>query len=130
MSETQLGRDIRLELGSGSTTRLMRNNVGVLKNDRGDYIAFGLCPGSSDLIGIHSVTVTPDMVGRKIGLFVAIETKTAAGFKRMKKNRESSHQDKFVRMVRNMGGLAGFAISREEARQILNLSDNQDTLTP
>lgn len=128
MSETQLGRDIRLDLGSGATTRLMRNNVGMLRNIQGDYIAFGLCPGSSDLIGIHSVTVTPDMVGQKVGLFVAIETKTEAGYKR--KGPRLDMQASFIRMVKLLGGLAGFARSVEEARQVLNWTANQDTLTP
>lgn len=35
----------------------------------------GLCKGSSDLIGWKSVTITPEMVGQKIAVFVAIEAK-------------------------------------------------------
>lgn len=72
---------------------LFRNNVGngyvgelVRKLPNGDVvlrhwrrIQFGLCPGSSDLIGWRSVTITPEMVGKTIAQFVAIETKTEDG---------------------------------------------------
>ena len=39
----------------------------------------GLFPGSGDLIGWRTVTVTPDMVGKPIAQFLSIEVKTPTG---------------------------------------------------
>ena len=38
-------------------------------------IKYGLCNGSSDLIGWTPITITPDMIGKKIAVFTAIEVK-------------------------------------------------------
>ena len=81
-------------IGSISTIRIFRNNTGMayrggkietarrgvlcLKNAR--PIHFGLCVGSSDLIGFKTVTITPEMVGQKLAVFLAVEVKTA-GYK-------------------------------------------------
>jgi hypothetical protein len=35
--------------------RLWRNNVGALRDERGRLVTYGLCKGSSDLIGLHQV---------------------------------------------------------------------------
>lgn len=42
-------------------------------------IHFGLGDGSGDQIGWRSVTITPDMVGKKIAQFVSFEEKTKRG---------------------------------------------------
>lgn len=39
-------------------------------------------PGQSDAMAVVSVTITPDMVGKKIGVAVAPEFKTATGKQR------------------------------------------------
>lgn len=123
MSETDLQRQIQIELSS-NTTRLLRNNVGYawqggnfeirdgkLVSGAARYIAFGLAPGSSDLIGPHSMLVTPAMVGQRIAIFAAVEVK--------KKARRTPEQVRFVETMQNLGGLAGFARSVEEAREIV-----------
>lgn len=66
MKETALLNTIRLEaikLGC----KLWRNNNGCLQDTRGNYITYGLCPGSGDLIG-HTL-----IGGRAI--FTSIEIK-------------------------------------------------------
>jgi hypothetical protein len=100
-------------------TRLWRNNVGVLQDRNGRPVAYGLgseggraLPGTSDTIGLHSVTITPDMVGRQIGVFVAIEAKD--------QGRLSAQQRAFILNVHRMGGIAGCARSVDDARAILN----------
>lgn len=77
-----------------------RNNTGVLKDARGRPIKFGLCVGSSDIIGM-----TPD------GQFLAVECKTATG-------RVSPAQRNFIEQVRRQGGRAGVARSGQEAVHI------------
>lgn len=64
--------------------------------------------GGSDLIGFRVVTVTPEMVGQRVAIFTAIETKSSAGHK-------DADQRTFIDGVRKQGGIAGFARSVEEA---------------
>ena len=66
-------RSIATEYGA----RLFRNNVGRLQDRKGKYVNFGVCnPGGSDLIGWRPVTITQNMVGRKVAQFFAVEVKT------------------------------------------------------
>jgi hypothetical protein len=62
-------------------------------------IIFGLCVGSSDLIGWTESIVTPEMVGQKIAIFTAVEVKNEKG-------KASKEQLKFLKAVRNAGGIA------------------------
>jgi hypothetical protein len=110
--EQRIQNDIRLALGSG-LSRLWRNNTGALKDATGRLVRYGLCQGSSDLIGLRTVTITPDMVGQQLAQFVAIEVKD--------RSRPTAEQQAFIAMVLQAGGLAGIARSVEEARAILRL---------
>ena len=78
-------------------------------------IQAGLCKGSCDLIGITPVTITPDMVGRTIGVFTAQEIKTPTG-------RTTPEQDRFIAAVRAAGGIAGVARSPADALKLLTQS--------
>lgn len=91
--------------------RLWRNNVGAMKNPQGQLVRYGLCPGSSDLIGLTPVTITPDMVGRTVAVFTAVEVKDKAS--------ATDLQQAFIDMVISLGGLAGIARSKAEAEAIL-----------
>ena len=84
----------------------------VIKAPR--YVRFGLCEGSSDLIGYLPVTVTPDMVGRKLAVFVAAEAKSTTG-------KETDHQADYLRTVREDGGIAFAFRTEAEALQQLRL---------
>lgn len=68
-------------------------------------------PGTSDLIGHHTVTITPDMVGRQVAVFVAIEAKD--------RGRLTPAQRAFLLAVHRAGGIAGCARSVDDARAIL-----------
>lgn len=72
----------------------------------------GLPPGFSDLFGLVSVTITPDMVGQRFARFFALEVKTATG-------RASSKQTNFLEAVRKQGGLSGVVRSAEDAQAII-----------
>lgn len=73
----------------------------------------GLCVGSSDVIGWKSVEITPEMVGQRVAVFVALEIKTPVG-------EASDEQMRFVGAVKNAGGIAGFPTSPEEALELLS----------
>jgi len=111
MSEQAIQQRIRLACSRGRV-RLWRNNTGRLRDERGQLVTFGLCPGSADLIGYRSVTVTAGMVGQTVAVFAAVEVKAERG-------RPTPEQTAFIEHIRAAGGLAGIARSVEEARQIL-----------
>ena len=111
MSEQELQQRIRLELGRGPV-RLWRNNVGALRDQRGRLVTYGLCRGSSDLIGLRQLLITEEHLGRSLAVFTALEVKTSRG-------RLSDEQQTFLRLVQQLGGLAGVVRSLEEARQLL-----------
>ena len=79
-----------------------RNNTGALKDPKGRLVRYGLCVGSSDIIGI-----APD------GVFVAVECKAERG-------KVTDQQEKFIANVRRQGGRAGVARSADEAVRIMN----------
>lgn len=134
-TETDLVRRIMLRLGIIKGVRLFRNNTGtawqgngsftatkaetvnVQKGDvvirQGRIIHFGLCKGSSDLIGFKSVTVTPEMVGQNIAVFTAAEIKTKTG-------RATPEQIAFVETVNRFGGIGIIARSEDEAEELFN----------
>lgn len=113
-SETPILQRIRLAVSARPEARIFRNNTGKLQDPRtGAWVPFGLCVGSSDLIGWRSLTVTPSMVGRRLAVFAAIEVKTATG-------RASPAQLDFIAAVQRAGGLAGIARSPEDAERIIN----------
>ncbi len=110
--ELAVQNDIRIACGAGPA-RLWRNNTGALKDATGRLVRYGLCPGSSDLIGLRQVTITPDMVGQRVAVFSAIEVKD--------RGRPTDQQQAFVAMVQQAGGLAGIARSVPDALSILRL---------
>ena len=100
MKESDIQRLIMLALSEAGCL-IWRNNTGVLKNAAGIPIKFGLCVGSSDLIGL-----TPT------GRFLAVEIKTCKG-------RATPEQLRFIEAVRSRGGVAGIARSPAEALALL-----------
>mgnify|MGYP003365122435 FL=1 len=108
--EHKVQDDARL-LASKKGWRLFRNNVGVLKDERGVPVRYGIANDSpamnkriksSDLIGIRPVVITPDMVGSTIGQFVAREVKKA-GWK-YKGTEHEQAQLAFGTLVIGLGG--------------------------
>ena len=91
---------IRLALSNGPV-RLFRNNTGALRDQSGRLVRFGLCKGSSDLIGWTSIEITEEMVGEKVAVFTAIEIKD--------KGKATDDQLRFIQRVNEAGGLAGIA---------------------
>ena len=113
--ESDVQPEIRLAL-SRSGANMYRNNIGLAWTgpNRDMPVKYGLCVGSSDLIGYTPVVITQDMVGETIAVFTAVETKRPKGGKR------TPEQVNFVGRVLESGGFAGFATSVTEALQIIN----------
>ena len=83
----------------------------IIKNPR--TFNTGLPKGFPDLFGIKPITITPDMVGKTIGLFCAVEVKH--------KTKATEAQQNFIEFIKSAGGLAGVAKSLEDAERILRL---------
>ena len=112
--ETTIQQQIRLALGTRPDLRLFRNNTGTLPDPRtGRPVQFGLARGSADLIGLRTVTITPDMVGQQVAAFTSIEVKTPQG-------RATPAQQTSLHMVRRAGGIAGIARSVRDAQNLLD----------
>lgn len=73
----------------------------------------GLPAGFSDLFGLVSVTVTPDMVGQKVAVFVAMEVKD-------EKKKPTDKQKAFLKAVNDNGGRSGVVRSTEDAVRVLD----------
>lgn len=110
--ESLIKQQILADLGGDPKMRIFNNPVGsgwVGKlPDRLRRLRFGLCPGSADLIGLRSVVVTPDLVGKRVAIFVALEVKD--------KTSARANQRAFREMVADLGGIAAVVRSPIEAR--------------
>jgi hypothetical protein len=115
VTEQQIQQNIRIACSTGDT-RLFRNNTGTLKDQHGRPVSFGLCKGSADLIGWKRVTITPEMVGTQVAVFLSIEVKTATG-------RLRPEQQQWLDAVHAAGGIAGVARSVSDAERLLTVAD-------
>lgn len=106
-------RDIQAEIWRAMSqfSVMFRNNVGAFK-DKNKWVRFGLVKGSSDLVGWTRVEITPDMVGRTIAVFTAIECKTAKGM-------ATPAQIYFIERAKLDGGYAGVARNVEDALKVI-----------
>lgn len=111
-SEKASMREIMLNASATKDSRLFRNNVGRLETRDGTWVQYGLAVGSSDLIGWHSVVVTPEMVGTRVAIFTAIETKARG-------EKPTADQKQFLDTVRDAGGIPGVAASVADYKTIL-----------
>jgi len=109
MALSQAGHTVfRNETGNFWTGQVIHkdNNTVTLMNAA--MIPCGLAVGSSDIIVIQSVLITPEMVGQVFGRFGGCEIKTPTG-------RMSPKQINFMDHVNGKGGIAGVARTPEEA---------------
>lgn len=126
MSEKTLLNEMQLIASRSKRCVLFRNNVGqgwagriiertsarlVLTDFR--PLQAGLVKGSSDLIGWTVVTITPEMVGRKIAVFTAFEAKT-------KTVKLSDAQMIFLNRVIESGGIAAEIRTPEQIATTIN----------
>lgn len=115
--------------------RLLRNNSGAMHNGE-RLVRFGLGEDGSvaskkmsmgDYVGITPLTITPDMVGKTIGVFTMLEIKpdgklSATVSKATKDpNSREGKQLKAIEWVRGLGGIAWFATNQDDTEQVINL---------
>lgn len=133
MLEQPIMQRILLACSQGAT-RLFRFNVGVgwvgsapkvcRKSEMvmcypGDVVLRNARPfhagveGMSDLMGWHSVFITPAHVGQTMAVFTAVECKTETG-------RLRPAQRVFIDNVIEAGGIAGVARSAEQAKELIS----------
>lgn len=121
MNESDLSK--RIQTGAlAHCCKLFRNNSGAIKYLR-RQVRFGLGNVSkklwdqwktSDLIGYTVIAITPDMVGRQIAVFTAIEVKDVNA----KKDARYKAQEKFIQQVKMDGGLASICNSVESLHKM------------
>jgi len=124
MSEQQEQRLVQRE-ATLRGHRLFRNNTGkawvgkVVKRTKElitlqHYRRFhgGLCVGSPDLVGWTVVTITPDMVGRRIGVFTGVEMKG-------KRGKARPEQEKFIEIASSFGCFCGVCRSIEDYAELI-----------
>ena len=125
--ETRTQTEIMLHVGNRADARVFRNHVagvayqGKLKRDAiapgvsiiedVRVVTCGLAPGSSDIVGWKMIRVEPQHVGRLLAVFTAIEVKEATSLR--------AEQKRFLALLRDMGGIAGVARSKEDAQRII-----------
>lgn len=110
--------------------RLYKNNSGVAYDASNRPVFFGLgnegkkdneSIRTPDWVGWMTVTITPDMVGKKIPVFAAIDAKKL-GFRRKTSypvgTREYG-QHKFFELVTGVNGVAGFATNAGDVKQLI-----------
>lgn len=125
--ESQIQQEIQIAARYEST-HLMRNNSGAFKDATGRLVRYGLGNisnthssqvKSSDLIGFKSVVITPDMVGKTVAIFTAVEVKDSTWKHNKKLDERERAQSAFIKWVKSLGGFAGFANSIDNLDDIL-----------
>lgn len=117
ISKERLGTLFRANVGRGWTGEVQRMNLTpgtntiVISNPR--PFNTGLPVGFPDLFGLVPVTITPDMVGQQIAVFVAVEVKQKTG-------RISAKQKDMLVFLQQQGARAGIARSVDDAARILS----------
>lgn len=114
-AETKVWKEIMLALTNCRLFRNQRYKGQIVSNGKitGAWADCGVGgDGGSDLIGFVPTVITPDMVGKTVAIFLAIETK-------VKKGRVAEEQKTFIAGVRSYGGIAGVARSVEDAEKLI-----------
>jgi hypothetical protein len=75
-------------------------------------VRFGLCTGSPDIVGWRSIEITPDMVGRRVAVFVGLEAKSGTG-------RATKDQRRFLEILNAAGGIASVVRAPDDAVALL-----------
>lgn len=126
-SESEVQQQIQIEAAKYGCL-LMRNNSGAFTDESGRSVRYGLGNiskkqseelKSSDLIGITTITITPEMVGTRVGIFTVTEVKKAGWSSTKKLDAREQAQSNFIELIKSRGGIGGFANSVDSFLKIL-----------
>lgn len=111
------GRAWMSNLGPDGVTQLTDGSV-VIRAARSIAVGYATpdgksLNGASDLQGWTSIVVTPELVGRRVAIYTAIETKNSTGGSKRKE------QKNFIEQICKAGGIAGFASSAAQAQGLV-----------
>jgi hypothetical protein len=128
MRESKLQAAIRLALAARGDNVFWRNSVGKATYYKGGercpmcheptfgarkfVVPYGLCPGSSDLIGMVPVDVINSLEHMKLGVYVGLEVKTPKG-------REREEQKLYRELVTKRGGVVEVVRSVQDAHDVI-----------
>ncbi len=120
--ESVVQDEIRLEAGRRNVL-IMRNNTGACEDAKtGRIIRYGLM---NDSAGLNRKIKSTDLIGiTPGGRFVAIEAKRE-GWTFRKSDTRAVAQRTFIGLVRERGGVAGFAASVQDFVDLLIKGTNQ-----
>ena len=115
----RLNSGIAWATGGGKVRRIPGTNDMVVPNARPIALGFARSDnrpqsGPGDLIGWHSMVITPEMVGRRIAVFMSVETKRTGG------GEISDDQLKWQANVVRDGGIAIITDSPADAQRAVN----------
>ena len=95
--------------GNAYTGKPLKFGSGKITLEFPRRISFGVfSPGGPDLIGMKTITIQPEDVGKKIGVFMGIEIKRAEGGKL------TVEQAEVIDMISTRGGISGVVTSVED----------------
>lgn len=134
LSESAVQANIRLAHSQEFGGALYRNNSGAAMminpkrpDDPPRHVRFGLGNDSkrindkwksSDLIGITPIEITTAHIGKRLGVFTAVEVKQP-GWTLKPSDKRAHGQATFMNAVAMLGGLSGFAQSTDDLRRII-----------
>lgn len=138
LSEKATRKDLDKEFNQGDE-RLYPNPSGTAEYGfaKVDYGVFGykakdpkLTEKPPDTVGYKTITITPNMVGKRVAVLMVWEAK-AQGGKGKHKEREAGQQRSIDRIIR-AGGIGGIVETASEAREktntfMRNLESGQET---
>lgn len=109
--ETNIQNSALLEVGRDAGVMVWRNQTGVFRTMDGERVVKVGNAGAPDALGVVAVTITPDMVGKTIGVAIAPEFKTPKG---KQEGEQKDWQAAFVRrggvyrLIRSPGEMRDF----------------------
>lgn len=125
-NEAVVQQQVRLAMARMGA-QMWRNNVGACTDDTGRVIRYGIANDSaqmnaqiksSDLIGAVPIIIQPHHVGRTMAILTAIECKRT-GWHLTPGDKRGQAQQRFIDIVRGVGGIGGFATGPEDLTGIL-----------
>ena len=112
MSEKNTQNAALLLVGARHDVMIWRNQTGKFLSMDGQRVVKVGNPGAPDALGVVQVTITPDMVGKTIGVAIAPEFKTQTG-------RQSDRQKDWQAAFEKRGGIYRLIRSPGELVQLV-----------